>query len=98
MVAGVLPASDRPARRWGRTPNDRVLELAADGLDGPLIAGELVLGAATVRTRFARIYRKLGVPDRAAAVAKAMRLGPGPLRSAAGTRRFSPSVRPMMSR
>jgi DNA-binding CsgD family transcriptional regulator len=53
----------------------QVLELAADGLNGPLIAKELVLSTATVRTHFAHIYRKLGVPDRAAAVAKAMRLG-----------------------
>ena len=52
-----------------------MLELAADGLNGPLIARELVLSTATVRTHFAHIYRKLGVPDRAAAVAKAMRLG-----------------------
>jgi DNA-binding CsgD family transcriptional regulator len=53
----------------------QVLELAADGLNGPSIAKELVLSTATVRTHFAHIYRKLGVPDRAAAVAKAMRLG-----------------------
>jgi DNA-binding CsgD family transcriptional regulator len=53
----------------------QVLELASDGLNGPSIAKELVLSTATVRTHFAHIYRKLGVPDRAAAVAKAMRLG-----------------------
>src|SRR5207302_452937 len=58
------------------TPREcEVLGLAADGLTGPKIAKELVLSTATVRTHFAHIYRKLDVPDRAAAVAKAMRLG-----------------------
>jgi DNA-binding CsgD family transcriptional regulator len=58
------------------TPRElEVLELAAEGFSGPMIAAELVLSAATVRTHFAHIYDKLRVGDRAAAVAKAMRLG-----------------------
>jgi DNA-binding CsgD family transcriptional regulator len=52
-----------------------MLELAADGLSGPAIAGRLVLSPATVRTHFRNIYGKLGVGDRAAAVARAMRVG-----------------------
>jgi ATP/maltotriose-dependent transcriptional regulator MalT len=40
-----------------------------------MIARELVVSAATVRTHFEHIYAKLGVSDRAGAVAKAMRLG-----------------------
>jgi DNA-binding CsgD family transcriptional regulator len=52
-----------------------VLALAANGLNGPAIAEALVLSLATVRTHFSNIYRKLDVGDRAAAVAKAMRLG-----------------------
>lgn len=52
-----------------------VLDLAADGLTGPMIADHLVLSPATVRTHFKNIYEKLSVRDRAAAVAKAMRLG-----------------------
>jgi DNA-binding CsgD family transcriptional regulator len=52
-----------------------VLELAAGGLNGPAIAKALVLSTATVRTHFGHIYSKLEVTDRAAAVAKAMRLG-----------------------
>jgi len=52
-----------------------VLQLAATGLKGPAIARELILTPATIRTHFANIYRKLEVGDRAAAVAKAMRLG-----------------------
>jgi PAS domain S-box-containing protein len=58
------------------TPRElEVLGLAANGLIGPKIADELVLSPATVRTHFENIYRKLNAPDRAAAVAKAMRLG-----------------------
>lgn len=52
-----------------------VLTLSANGLNGPGVAQELGLSSATVRTHFAHIYRKLQVADRAAAVAKAMRLG-----------------------
>lgn len=68
---------DRPAET--KRPLTRreleVLQLAATGLKGPAIARELVLTPATIRTHFANIYRKLDVGDRAAAVAKAMRLG-----------------------
>jgi DNA-binding CsgD family transcriptional regulator len=52
-----------------------VLELAADGRSAPMIAIELSVSVATVRTHFGHIYEKLGVGDRAAAVAKALRLG-----------------------
>jgi PAS domain S-box-containing protein len=52
-----------------------VLRLGAEGLSGPQIAEELVLSPATVRTHFAHIYEKLGVGDRAAAVAQALRTG-----------------------
>jgi len=53
----------------------QLLQLAANGLSGPRIAEELILSPATVRTHFQYIYRKLGVTDRAAAVAVAMRAG-----------------------
>jgi DNA-binding CsgD family transcriptional regulator len=52
-----------------------VLELAADGRSAPTIAIELSVSVATVRTHFGHIYDKLEVGDRAAAVAKALRLG-----------------------
>jgi DNA-binding CsgD family transcriptional regulator len=77
-IAGREPDASRSGSTIGSplTRRERqVLELAADGLNGPSIAKELVLSTATVRTHFAHIYRKLDVPDRAAAVAKAMRLG-----------------------
>jgi DNA-binding CsgD family transcriptional regulator len=69
-------AADESGRPSVLSPRERqVLELAADGLNGPAIAKELVLSAATVRTHFGHIYKKLDAADRAAAVAKAMRLG-----------------------
>ena len=52
-----------------------VLRLAAEGLSGPGIAERLVLSPATVKTHFEHIYEKLGVGDRAAAVAQALRTG-----------------------
>jgi PAS domain S-box-containing protein len=52
-----------------------VLRLAAEGLSGPAIAEQLVLSPATVKTHFEHIYEKLGVGDRAAAVAQALRTG-----------------------
>lgn len=58
------------------TPRElEVLELAAEGQSGPMIAEKLVVSPATVRTHFENIYGKLGVGDRAGSVAKAMRLG-----------------------
>jgi two-component system nitrate/nitrite response regulator NarL len=52
-----------------------ILTLAADGRSGPEIGRELGLKPATVKTYFERIYEKLDVSDRAAAVASAIRLG-----------------------
>ena len=52
-----------------------VLQLAADGFSAPGIAEQLVLGSSTVKTHLTHIYARLDVGDRAAAVAKGMRLG-----------------------
>jgi DNA-binding CsgD family transcriptional regulator len=58
------------------TPRQReVLQLAAEGFSAPGIAEQLVLSASTVGTHFENIYERLGTGDRAAAVAKGMRLG-----------------------
>ena len=63
---------DRPAL----SPREReVLGLIADGLSAPDIAKQLFLSPATVKTHLQSLYEKLGVSDRAAAVATAMRLG-----------------------
>jgi DNA-binding CsgD family transcriptional regulator len=58
------------------TPREReVLQLAAEGLSGPSIANRLVVSPATVKTHFSNLYRKLGVSDRTAAVARGLRFG-----------------------
>jgi two-component system, NarL family, nitrate/nitrite response regulator NarL len=52
-----------------------VLTRLADGSTAPQIAQDLYLSTATVKTHLANLYGKLGVSDRAAAVAEAMRRG-----------------------
>jgi DNA-binding CsgD family transcriptional regulator len=65
-----------PGSSAALTPREiEVLALAADGFNGPDVAQELSISHATVRTHLANIYEKLGVGNRAAAVAKGMRLG-----------------------
>ncbi|WP_225829271.1 response regulator [Streptomyces naphthomycinicus] len=53
----------------------QVLDGMARGLSIPQIAQELFLGTSTVKTHTQRLYEKLKVSDRAAAVAEAMRRG-----------------------
>jgi DNA-binding NarL/FixJ family response regulator len=58
------------------TPRElQVLKSSALGNTVSQVADELSIGHATVKTHLENIYRKLGVPDRAAAVAQALRLG-----------------------
>jgi two-component system nitrate/nitrite response regulator NarL len=58
------------------TPRElEILALAAQGRSTPQIAGHLHLSAATVKTHLQNAYDKLGVTDRTAAVAVAMRRG-----------------------
>jgi len=52
-----------------------ILRLTAEGLSGPEIGRRLFLSPATVKTHLQHLYAKLGVSDRAAAVAEAMRRG-----------------------
>jgi two-component system nitrate/nitrite response regulator NarL len=52
-----------------------VMRLTAEGLSAPQIAQTLGIGATTVKTHLQRVYRKLDVTDRAAMVARALRLG-----------------------
>jgi two-component system nitrate/nitrite response regulator NarL len=51
------------------------LTLIAEGLSAPEIGRVLHLSTATVKTHIRHIYEKLGVSERAAAVAEAMRRG-----------------------
>jgi two-component system, NarL family, nitrate/nitrite response regulator NarL len=53
----------------------QTLALIAEGLSAPEIGGLLHLSTATVKTHLQHIYEKLGVSERAAAVAEAMRRG-----------------------
>ncbi len=63
---------DRPVL----TPREQeILRLISDGKSLPEIATELYLGLTTVKTHVQHLYEKLGVSDRAAAVASAMRRG-----------------------
>ena len=52
-----------------------ILKLIAAGKSLPEIAKDLYLGLTTVKTHVQHLYEKLGVSDRAAAVASAMRRG-----------------------
>ena len=52
-----------------------MLTLAAEGFSGPQIAEQLFVSPSTVKTHLEHIYDKLGVGDRAAAVATALRTG-----------------------
>ncbi len=52
-----------------------VLQLAARGCSTEAIAGQLGVSTATIKRHFERAYMQLGVSDRAAAVAEAMRRG-----------------------
>jgi DNA-binding CsgD family transcriptional regulator len=52
-----------------------VLQLAAEGSTGPEIAEQLRVSPSTVKTHFENLYEKLGVGDRTAAVARALRTG-----------------------
>lgn len=52
-----------------------VLRLTADGLSSPQIGAELHLSPTTVKSHLHHAYAKLGVSDRAAAVAVAIRSG-----------------------
>jgi two-component system nitrate/nitrite response regulator NarL len=64
--------SDRPLL----TDREReILDRIAAGKTAPAIGHELYLSTATVKTHLSHLYEKLGVGDRAAAVAEAMRRG-----------------------
>jgi len=52
-----------------------VLGLIASGLTIPAMAKQLFLAPSTVKTHVQRLYERLGVGDRGAAVAEAMRRG-----------------------
>jgi DNA-binding NarL/FixJ family response regulator len=65
-----------PGARLGLSQREsEVLGLIVAGLSNRAIAGRLVIGDETVKSHTRSIYRKLGVSDRAGAVAAALREG-----------------------
>ena len=72
-VAEEFRRSSRGDRPVLSTREREVLQLVTEGLSAPEIAGRLHLGTTTVKTHLQHVYEKLGVTDRAAAVAEAMR-------------------------
>lgn len=72
VMAGVRERRDQPAV----VLSDRELEILdglSRGLTAPAIAEDLGLSVSTIKAALQRLYEKLGVSDRAAAVAEAMR-------------------------
>jgi two-component system, NarL family, nitrate/nitrite response regulator NarL len=75
-LAGEIRRRGNEAQTPVLTPREsEVLNLIAQGCSIPTIAAELYLAPSTVKTHVQRLYEKLGVSDRAAAVAAAMRRG-----------------------
>jgi two-component system, NarL family, nitrate/nitrite response regulator NarL len=78
LVAGLAGEIRMRAEAQGPALSERerqVLQAFARGLSVPQVAGELFIGVSTVKTHTQRLYEKLGVSDRAAAVAEGMRRG-----------------------
>jgi two-component system nitrate/nitrite response regulator NarL len=73
LVSGVQARREPKAKLSARELD--VLRGLARGLTGPQIAGELHVSPSTVKTHLQRLYERLGVSDRAAAVAEGMRRG-----------------------
>jgi DNA-binding CsgD family transcriptional regulator len=75
IAAAVGSPSARPASCQLTAREREVLQLAADGGSAHDVAAILLMSPGTVRTHFEHVYRKLGVRDRAAAVAEGIRRG-----------------------
>jgi two-component system nitrate/nitrite response regulator NarL len=82
LAADVQTALATEIKLRARDPNPRltrreheILERVAAGESAPSIGRAMHLSAATVKTHLGHLYQKLGVSERAAAVAVAMRRG-----------------------
>ncbi len=76
VLFGALRAQASGDRRPVLAPRElEVLRLTGDGLSARQIGERLIIATSTVKSHQARMYEKLGVCDRAAAVAEGMRLG-----------------------
>jgi two-component system nitrate/nitrite response regulator NarL len=74
-LAAAIRSHAQPNRPALSPREHEVLVFIADGLSAPAIAARLHVSPATVKTHLKTLYEKLGVSDRAAAVAEAMRRG-----------------------
>lgn len=75
-LAQEIQVRERADGRPTLTPREfEVLQMIAEGMSAPGIAQALHLSTTTVKTHLHTLYEKLGVSDRAAAVAEAMRRG-----------------------
>lgn len=75
-LAGEIRRNRESSTTPALSPREReVLALIAQGRSIPAMAAELFLAPSTVKTHVQRLYEKLGVSDRGAVVAEAMRRG-----------------------
>jgi two-component system nitrate/nitrite response regulator NarL len=74
-LAGEVRLREHESRPALSPREHEILERTANGLSAPDIARDLQISTATVKTHLRNIYEKLGVSERAAAVAEAMRRG-----------------------
>jgi len=74
-LAGEIRLRSRNAAPILSEREQQVLNAFSRGLSIPQTAAELFVAPSTVKTHTQRLYEKLGVSDRAAAVAEAMRRG-----------------------
>jgi two-component system nitrate/nitrite response regulator NarL len=70
-----LRERDVPTRPLLSARELEILKLIAEGLSGPEIGARLYISSSTVKTHVKSVLDKLGVNDRAAAVAEGMRRG-----------------------
>ena len=75
VMAGVRERRDRAPVASLSDRELEILQALSRGLSAPTIARELGLSASTIKSYLQRVYEKLGVSDRAAAVGEGMRRG-----------------------
>jgi len=74
-IAGEIRLRAEHERPFLSEREREILKLVADGLTAPEIGRRIHVSTATVKTHLQHLYEKLGVGERAAAVAQAMRRG-----------------------
>jgi two-component system nitrate/nitrite response regulator NarL len=75
VMEGVRERRDRAPVASLSDREHEILQGLSRGLNAPTIGRELGLSASTIKSYLQRLYEKLGVSDRAAAVAEGMRRG-----------------------